>query len=222
VEGVSDGSSTGFEMPPRAHVRLLVASVCGVAGGVIVGVFGPWQAAPAAAWAVTAGVLIAWVLPPIATFEAGKTARLATREDPGRAAADLLLLGASVASLAAVGLVLAKGSSSHGASRTVYAATSLASVVVSWILVHILFTLRYARLYYSGVPGGVEFNQKDAPRYSDFAYLAFTVGMTFQVSDTNITSEAMRRAVLRHALLSYLFGAVILATAINLVAGFLK
>jgi uncharacterized membrane protein len=66
----------------------------------------------------------------------------------------------------------------------------------------------------------VDFNQKNDPDYGDFAYLAFTLGMTYQVSDTSITSREIRRTALRHALLSYLFGAVILATVINLVAGF--
>jgi uncharacterized membrane protein len=86
-------------------------------------------------------------------------------------------------------------------------------------VVHTIFTLRYARLYYTGRDEGVDFNQDDPPSYADFAYLAFTVGMTFQVSDTQITHHAMRAAILRHALLSYLFGTVIVATTINLVAG---
>jgi len=74
-------------------------------------------------------------------------------------------------------------------------------------------------LYYTGPDGGVSFNQSEAPRYADFAYLAFTIGMTFQVSDTDLQTLAIRATVLRHALLSYLFGAVILATTVNLVAG---
>jgi len=82
-----------------------------------------------------------------------------------------------------------------------------------------LFTLRYALLYYRGRDGGVDFNQDDPPRYTDFAYLAFTVGMTFQVSDTDLKTHTIRATALRHALLSYLFGSVILATTINLVAG---
>jgi uncharacterized membrane protein len=77
--------------------------------------------------------------------------------------------------------------------------------------------LRYALLYYTGVDGGIEFNQKVPARYLDFAYFAFTIGMTFQVSDTNVSRPAIRATVLRHALLSYLFGAVILASSINLV-----
>jgi hypothetical protein len=81
---------------------------------------------------------------------------------------------------------------------------SLASVVLSWAVVHTVFTLRYARLYYLGPDGGVDFNDESKPRYSDFAYLAFTIGMTFQVSDTALCSNEIRRTALRHALLSYL------------------
>jgi uncharacterized membrane protein len=79
-----------------------------------------------------------------------------------------------------------------------------------------------ARLYYSHPAGGIDFNQQAPPRFSDFAYLAFTVGMTFQVSDTDLQTPTVRAAVLRQALLSYLLGAVILATTINLVAGLLR
>jgi uncharacterized membrane protein len=92
------------------------------------------------------------------------------------------------------------------------------SVVISWLVVHTLFTLRYALVYYTGNERGVDFNQTAPPRYTDFAYLAFTVGMTFQVSDTTLTTHAIRSTALRHALLSYLFGSLILAATVNLVA----
>ena len=94
---------------------------------------------------------------------------------------------------------------------------ALASVVLSWGMVHTIFTLRYAHLYYDGTSGGVDFNDSGPPTYADFAYLAFTFGMTFQVSDTALTSQPIRRTALRHGLLSYLFGTGILATSINLV-----
>ena len=69
-------------------------------------------------------------------------------------------------------------------------------------------------------PGGINFHDPNPPRFRDFAYLAYTVGMTFQVSDTEIClSSALRATVLRHALLSYLLGAVVLAVTINLIAG---
>jgi uncharacterized membrane protein len=95
------------------------------------------------------------------------------------------------------------------------------SVVFSWLSVHTIFTLKYARLYYGDEVGGIEFNEEDGPDYVDFAYLAFTIGMTFQVSDTNLTAKPIRRTALRHALISYLFGAVIIAIVINIVASLL-
>jgi uncharacterized membrane protein len=131
----------------------------------------------------------------------------------------VIVLSAAVASLAAVGFFLLQASSAKGSSQDVLAATGVATVALSWFVVHTVFVLRYALLYYTGHDGGVDFNQPTPPRYSDFAYLAFTLGMTFQVSDTDLQTPAIRATALRHALLSYLFGAVILATTINLVAG---
>ena len=102
------------------------------------------------------------------------------------------------------------------------AGLALVSVFVSWTLVHTVFTLKYARRYYSGTAGGIDFNGTGAPDYPDFAYLAFTIGMTFQVSDTNIRSRPIRRTALRHAWLLFPLGAVIIATSINLVSGLAK
>jgi uncharacterized membrane protein len=95
-------------------------------------------------------------------------------------------------------------------------------VVVSWGVVHTVYALKYARLYYAGQDGGIDFHGDHPPTYQDFAYLAFTVGMTFQVSDTEINARVIRATVLRQALLAYLFGAVILAATINLLAGLEK
>ncbi|MDR6438371.1 putative membrane protein [Paenarthrobacter nicotinovorans] len=96
---------------------------------------------------------------------------------------------------------------------------------LSWMLVQTLFTLRYAELYYSrdahagGSVGGISFNQDRPPQYTDFAYLATSLGMTYQVSDTNLGNHSIRLEALKHSLLSYLFGTVILAVTINLVIG---
>jgi len=90
---------------------------------------------------------------------------------------------------------------------------------VAWGVVHTVFTLRYASLYYTPPDeGGIGFNQKAPPRYADFAYMAFGIGATFQVSDTEISKSEIRTTVLRHSLLSYLFSVVILGATINLVA----
>ena len=98
------------------------------------------------------------------------------------------------------------------------------TIALSWGVIHTVFALRYANLYYSDPEGGIDFKDKgtEDPDYRDFAYTAFTIGMTFQVSDTDITTHKVRRTVLRHALLSFLFGAVILATTVNVIASLLN
>jgi uncharacterized membrane protein len=101
-------------------------------------------------------------------------------------------------------------------------ALGLLSVVLSWTVVHTVYMLRYARAYYSEPAGGIEFNEEEPPAYTDFAYFSFTIGMCFQVSDTSIISKAVRRITLYRALLSYLFGAVLLGLVINVVAALLK
>ena len=124
--------------------------------------------------------------------------------------------------LAAVGLALLRaGSASTGDTKAYLITLGLVSVALSWGLVHTVFTLRYARTFYSQPVGGIDFNEDDPPNYLDFAYLALTIGMTFQVSDTNLTTKAIRRIALSHALLSYLFGAVIVALVINVVSSLL-
>ena len=118
-----------------------------------------------------------------------------------------------------VGYVVAAGSKLSGTGALEAAIVGILTVGASWFAVHTLFTAHYARLYYSGEPGGINFHDPNPPRFRDFAYLAYTVGMTFQVSDTEICLSSIRATVLRHALLSYLLGAVVLAVTINLIAG---
>lgn len=79
-----------------------------------------------------------------------------------------------------------------------------------------VFALKYARLYYAGNDGGIEFHQDEPPVYSDLAYVAFTVGMTFAVSETRLATTQLRKVGLGHALLSYLFGTVVIAVAVSL------
>lgn len=79
--------------------------------------------------------------------------------------------------------------------------------------------LRMAHVFYAAPVGGITFNQDADPCYTDFAYVSFGVGLTYQIADTDVTSNEMRRIVIAQSLLGYLFGAVILASVINLVAG---
>jgi uncharacterized membrane protein len=187
---------------------------------VVVGLQAAWPFAALAGWDVAAVVFIATAWVTIATSNSSDTALLAVREEPGRAQTDLIVLVASVANLISVGYVLVQASSAKGPTQDLLGGLGVVSVALSWGAVHTLFSLRYARLYYSGQPGGINFNQSSPPpRYLDFAYVAFTIGMTFQVSDTDLQTPAIRTSALRQSLLAYLFGAVTLAATINLVSG---
>ena len=198
-------------------VRLLVAALLGGATALAVGNTVGWRFA-ISGWVVAAGVYVGWTRFILAGMDAEQTCRYATREDPTRSVAELITMSASVASLGGVGYVVAAGSRS-GTGAVVAAVVGVLTVTASWFVVHTIFTVHYARLYYSGEPGGINFHDPEPPRFRDFAYVAFTVGMTFQVSDTEIGLTSIRATVLRHALLSYLLGAVVLAVTINLVAG---
>lgn len=217
-----EGRSELRDAGTTARAQILVSTGLGIGAGVLAGVLGSGRIAPLVGWDVLALVFCGWVWIGVWGLDADSTQRHARREDPARELADLLLLGAALASLVAVGAVLFGIGHADGSAKYYQAGFALFSVFVSWALVHTVFMLRYARLYYTAPFGGIDFNQTASPRYSDFAYLAFTVGMTFQVSDNEITDGDTRRAVLRQALLSYPLGAVIIAAAINLISGLAK
>jgi uncharacterized membrane protein len=205
-----------------ARAKLMTSLLAGVIAGTVAGLLGAGQTTPLLGWDILALVFGSWIWFTIGKLDAQSTARDAQREEPSRDLTDLVLLGAALASLIAVGVVLLAAGQHHGTLKYSMAGLAVVSVFVSWTLIHTVYTLKYARLYYSDEPGGIGFNQDGAPDYRDFAYLSFTIGMTFQVSDTNIESNQIRRTALRHALLSFPMGVVIIATTINLVSGLAK
>lgn len=211
----------GPEKFTSAATHIMVAGALGVAGALIMGFTGGWGFAALVGWDVMAAVFVTWIWLTIWPRDPQSTASHAVREDPGRPVVDLLLVGASVASLAGVGFVIAASGNSGGLAKTGYVAFAVVTVFLSWAVVHTAYTLRYARLYYGGKAGGLDFHQRPErePQYIDFAYISITVGMTFQVSDPEVTSTVMRATILRHALLAYLFGVVIIGVVINVLAG---
>ena len=160
--------------------------------------------------------------PTIFPKDATATAAHARAEDFSRGTSDLVLLSAAVASLIAVAFDLAAAGKHTGWDKGLLIWLVVLSVSLAWASVHTVFLLRYARLYYDPPAGGIDFNDDDPPDYRDFAYLALTIGMTYQVSDTDLTARPIRRTAIRHALLSFLFGSVIVAITINVVASLLN
>ena len=223
--GMNNGSPIRGDVRPvrRSRLRLAVMLLAGVIAATATGLAGNWVAAPAAGWGIAALTYVVWVWLAVGRFNPAETRAHATVEDPSRGITDLLILAANVASLGAVAAVVVDSHASGGGSRFGGGLLALASVALSWMLVQTLFTLRYAELYYGtggkagAAVGGIDFNQERPPQYTDFAYLATSLGMTYQVSDTALQSHGIRAEALKHSLLSYLFGTVILATTISLV-----
>jgi len=197
----------------RAWFRLLVAVLVGL--GVAGAVSGWWEPAyaPLLGWTAVGLVYVASTWLTLWPMDAAATASHATREVPGNALLHLLLVAAGLASL--IGLVFLIAAPTP--SRAVTAVVAVCPVVASWATIHTLYALRYAREFYRGA-GGVDFHTEAPPRYSDFAYVGFTVGFSFAISDTDLTTSAMRRIALGHALLAYLFGTVFVAALVNILA----
>lgn len=141
--------------------------------------------------------------------------RVAYAVSGGLAAAVVALL-----ILLAVVFTLAQAGDSGAPARGLLTGLAIGSVALTWLSVHTIYVPRYARLYYSLPEGGIDFHGEQ-PDYVDFAYLGLTIGMTFQVSDTDLTGKRVRRTALHHALLSYVFGTVIVAITVSSVASLL-
>ena len=148
-----------------------------------------------------------------------ETREHATVEAPGRRVARLISVIGSLVSLAAVLSVIIQAQNAPAIEEYLLAGIAVVSVATSWLLIQVDYVLRYARMYHSDPQGGIDFNQDEPPQYTDFIYFSLGLGMTYQVADTNVTTNAIRRVVIAQTVLAYLFGTVILATIINLVAG---
>jgi uncharacterized membrane protein len=209
---------TRIPLARRTSSRLVVCAAAGLIAGILIAILGSADYAASAGWDVAAAGYCLWVWLAIWPMDNAATAARAKAEDPNRAISDVIALTACVASIAAVAAVLVGSKSAHGSQTVVLAALGLFTVAISWLAVHTIFTLHYALLYYSEPEGGVDFHCDERPCYRDFAYIGLTVGATFQVSDTDLLTTAFRTTVLRHTLLSYLFGAIILAVTVNLIA----
>ena len=172
-------------------------------------------------WDIYSFCVLTLLLTNFVTMKTDQIRILARKEDSSRAVVSVIVMVACLTSLAAVLALLnnKKGwQLNHGLETFIY----LSGVVFSWILLHTTFTIKYAHIYYgdhpsdpSQVAGGLLIPGDEKPDYGDFAYFSFVIGMTFQVSDINITSKHIRRLALLHGLLSFLFNTVIVALTIN-------
>ena len=202
-------------LPLDAVPRLAGAVLLGAAVGVAVGLSARELLGALAGIAVTqlAFVVAGWAV--LWPMDAAATHRNARREDFRPVGEELVVVAVASCGLVAIVLLLLLGASDTG---HVGAAMALFGVFMAWAALHLMYATRYAYVYYAA-GGGIDFNSDQQPAYRDFFYFSYNLGMTYQVSDTSVSSTTVRAIVLRHTLLSYVFGTSILATAINLVVG---
>jgi uncharacterized membrane protein len=209
--------SPDARLPLAAIPRLVGAVVLGaiVGAGVGVAVTAPIGVLVGVAVSLALFVVSGWVV--LWPLDAAATLANAAREDFQPALDEVAVVVVSLLGLVGIAMLLVVGGSDTG---RVAAAIALAGVFMAWASLHLMYAARYAHLYYvTGRAAGIDFNTADRPAYRDFFYFSYNLGMTYQVSDTAVTSPQIRAVVLRHTLLSYVFGAVVLASTINLVAG---
>ena len=169
-------------------------------------------------------IILSWIT--ITAVHPIKMQAQAKLQDSNRTLIFLFVLGAALASLFVVLLLLKSTKELSGLELRSHILMSIASVACSWIMVHTLFVFRYAHLYY-GDPEkkgekyaeGLQFPEEKEPDYLDFCYFSFVIGMTFQVSDVEISSRRIRRLALLHSIIAFGFNTVIVALSINIISG---
>ncbi|WP_295676388.1 DUF1345 domain-containing protein [uncultured Mucilaginibacter sp.] len=211
-----------------AHYRLLIALFVAA----IVFVYNFNRTSPPALALVTwigcaiTIIVLDWII--IMSSHPLEVRKIAKLQDSSRTLLFVFISAASIASLVAIIFLLKSTKGLPEAVKTKHILLAIGAVLISWWLLHTIFTLRYAHLYYDentdvdgefkGI-GGLHFPGKDQPDYLEFVYFSFIVGMTFQVSDVEISSRRIRRVCLMHSLMSFAFNTAILALSINVISG---
>jgi uncharacterized membrane protein len=198
--------------------RALVCVAVGAVTGTVAAVAVAPRLGPLVGWCTAGLVALVWVWRICWPQDHAGTERLAREESSSRVTDDAII-AACLASIAAVVVALTQSSNRTGdATSAALVLMGVLGTMVAWALVNTVYAFKYARIYYvDHREGGFDFHQKNPPTYSDFAYLAFTIGMSFAVSEVEPASTDTRRKALPHALLSYFFGTVLIAVAINVV-----
>lgn len=174
-----------------------------------------------AGWTVLSGVFVIWTWIALWWLNARDTKTHAEQEQPGHLVVVSLILLGALSSLWAIGVLIKQAKADVGdvPDSLLAAAIAVGSVALSWMTIHTLYTLIYAKHYFGREdPHGIDFNTSQPPRYRDFFYVAFAIGMSFAIPDTNLTSTRMRTIALGQGLLSFVFGTLIIASVVNLLS----
>ena len=200
----------------RYHVRLFVALAVGLVALLLLPAEWRMSTRLLLGWDVLVVVYLAQSFVEFGQFEMKRVQAVAAQQDEGALVILILIITAAVASLAAIVIELGAARAVHGERPAFLLAAATAAL--SWTLTHTVFAFRYAHIFYSRGDhgGGLAFPGDDQPNYWDFVYFSFVIGMTFQVSDVQITSKRIRRLVVVHGVVSFVFSIAILALTVNI------
>jgi uncharacterized membrane protein len=198
----------------RARIRLMASLAVGIAVLLLLPPDWRWSRRFLIAWDVTVALYLAAAAVTVWRTGTASIRRHAIEQDDGRF---VILIGTAVAALASLAAILSEiGASDKTAPHLVLA---VVTIVLSWLFVHTSFALHYAHdYYYKAKAEGLDFPGDDKPDYWDFIYFSFVIGMTFQVSDVQITSRSIRRTATAHGVVSFIFNTALVALMVNIAA----
>jgi uncharacterized membrane protein len=208
----------------RAHSKLLVSAAVGFILYFVLPDDVPATTRLLISWNVGVGLYIAMALYVIVRSDVAHLRRRAAMEDEGAALILFLTVLAAAASVAAIFAEL--GTVKDEKLSGLYAAHAIVTVILSWAFIHLIFAFHYAHEFYgeakNGHNGGLDFPGAKQPDYWDFIYFSFVIGMTFQVSDVQVTSKVVRMLVVGHGAVSFFFNVAVLALMVNIGGNFIK
>ena len=207
-----------------AHHRLFISLGIAAVVCLVVPWSWHWPTRAVVTWIAYSASALAMMWYVIVSADPSEAQREASIQDSSRTAIFIFVVGAAIASVFAVGAELGTAKGLEKAYLAGHILFSLLAIFTSWALVHTVFTMRYAHVYYDTpegdeAHGGLAFPDEQKPDYLDFAYFSFVIGMCFQTSDVSITSRRLRRLALVHSVISFGFNLAILGLSINMVSG---
>lgn len=211
----------------RYRPRLVAGVLCGVLAWLLLPPLGHWITRAVVAWDIGVTVFLVSAALLFTSESAAQMPEHAAQQQEGEWTIFFLTLGAVVVSFIAIFGVFANSKDLPPALKSLRIVVVAVTLFTSWLMTHITFAFRYAHEYYTSdiapgeFDGGLEFPGEKRPDYLDFVYFAMVLGMTFQVSDVQITSRKLRRLATLHGLIGFLFNTIILALTVNIAAGLL-
>jgi uncharacterized membrane protein len=214
------GFPAGLLHSLRIHSALFSSALLGFAVFLMLPQAWELSARLVMSWDIGAIIYLGFALSTVVRFSLTRAKSRAADQDEGATLILMLTVAAAAVSLGAVVSLLGTAKNTPEAKQPILLLLAVGTTLISWALIHTMFALHYAHEYYGGEDvgrgGGLKFPNDPQPDYWDFVYFAFVLGMTFQVSDVQVTNKRVRRLVVAHGIISFFFSVTIIALMVNI------